>query len=157
MPRNLSRYPYVQLVLVLSLVLLLVSFPVAQNRVVKTSSSLSQASLSGATKNAAQPDHSQPVVPASSKQTSGADLPNTSAKAKEAYGVLPLSFEANSGQSSRKVKFLARGQGYGLFLTATGPVMSLTKTSEKKTDLKKSLAMEGNSPAAEIAVVPGNW
>jgi hypothetical protein len=152
MPRILRHYPSIQLVLVLSLVLVLVSFPVAQNRVVKTSSSLSQASLSGATKNAAQPHHSQPVVPAGSKQTSGADLPNASAKAKEAYGVLPLSFEANSGQSSRKVNFLARGQGYGLFLTATGPVMSLTKSSEKKTGSKKNLA-EGNSSAAETAVV----
>lgn len=155
MSRILSPYPYVQLVLVLSLVLLLVSFPVAQNHVLSTSSSsrsqATVASLSGANKNAAQPDHSQPIVPAGSKETPGADLPN--AKAKEAYGVLPLSFEANSGQSSRKVKFLARGQGYGLFLTATGPVMSLTKNSEKKTDLKKSLAVTGNSPAAETAVV----
>jgi photosystem II stability/assembly factor-like uncharacterized protein len=154
MLRILKPYPYVQLVLVLSLVLLLVSFPVAQNRVARaSSSSLSHASLSGATKNAEQPDHSQPLVPAGSKETPGADLPNASAKAKEAYGVLPLSFEANSGQTDSNVKFLARGQGYGLFLTATGPVMSLTKTSEKKTDPEKSLAVEGNSPAAETAVV----
>jgi hypothetical protein len=157
MSRILSPYPYVQLVLVLSLVLLLVSFPVAQNRVLSTSSSsryhATVASLSDANNNAAQPDHSQPVVSAGAKQTSGADLPNASAKVTEAYGVLPLSFEANIGQSSRKVKFLARGQGYGLFLTATGPVMSLTKNSEKKTDPKKNFAVAGNLPAAETAVV----
>jgi hypothetical protein len=153
MPRILSPYPYVQLVLVLSLVLLLVSFPVAQNRVVRTSSSsLPHASLSGATKNPAQPDHSHPLVPAGSK-TSGADLPNASAKAKEAYGVLPLSFEANSGQSSRKVKFLARGQGYGLFLTTTGAVMSVTKSSEKKGDSKNNSLAKKNQQLAETTVV----
>ena len=35
----------------------------------------------------------------------------------ETYGKLPLSFEANVGQTSRQVKFLSRGQGYTLFLT----------------------------------------
>ena len=41
------------------------------------------------------------------------------------YGKLPLSFEANQGQSDDQVKFLARGQGYGLFLTPTEAVLSL--------------------------------
>ena len=35
-----------------------------------------------------------------------------------AYGRLPLSFEANAGQSDPRVRFLARGQGYALFLTS---------------------------------------
>jgi hypothetical protein len=30
------------------------------------------------------------------------------------YGQLPMSFEANRGQSDAAVKFLARGDGYGL-------------------------------------------
>ena len=35
----------------------------------------------------------------------------------ESYGKLPLSFEANQGQTDSQVKFLARGRGYTLFLT----------------------------------------
>ena len=35
----------------------------------------------------------------------------------ETYGKLPLSFEANAGQTSNEVKFLSRGPGYTLFLT----------------------------------------
>src|SRR5712691_13064577 len=35
-----------------------------------------------------------------------------------AYGRLPLSFEANQGQTNDQVQFLAHGQGYTLFLTA---------------------------------------
>src|SRR5206468_3981048 len=34
------------------------------------------------------------------------------------YGHLPLSFEANQGQTNDQVQFLAHGQGYTLFLTA---------------------------------------
>ena len=43
----------------------------------------------------------------------------------EAYGKLPLSFEKNEGQTDAKVKYLARGQGYGLFLTSTEAVLAL--------------------------------
>ncbi len=35
-----------------------------------------------------------------------------------AYGNLPMSFEKNEGQTDARVKFLARGRGYRLFLTS---------------------------------------
>lgn len=38
---------------------------------------------------------------------------------------LPLRFEANRGQTDRRVQFLARGQGYGLFLTRREAVLKL--------------------------------
>ncbi len=41
------------------------------------------------------------------------------------YGKLPLSFEANQGQTDLRVRFLARGPGYTLFLTATEAVLVL--------------------------------
>ena len=45
------------------------------------------------------------------------------AKVKADYGKLPLSFEANLGQTDSQVKFLARGSGYALFLTANEAVL----------------------------------
>ncbi|HEX6044828.1 MAG TPA: SBBP repeat-containing protein [Pyrinomonadaceae bacterium] len=45
--------------------------------------------------------------------------------ATENYGKLPLSFEANVGQSDRSVKFLSRGKGYTVFLTPIEAVLSL--------------------------------
>src|SRR3989442_4986804 len=42
-----------------------------------------------------------------------------------AYGKLPLSFEANQGQTEPQVKFLSRGRGYTLFLTSTEAVLAL--------------------------------
>jgi hypothetical protein len=44
------------------------------------------------------------------------------------YGQLPLSFEANRGQTDPSVNFLSYGPGYSLFLTPTEAVMVLKKT-----------------------------
>jgi hypothetical protein len=55
------------------------------------------------------------------------------------YGKLPLSFEINQGQTDSQVKFLARGQGYGLFLTPREAVLSL-RTPQAK-------VANGNEPA----------
>ena len=41
------------------------------------------------------------------------------------YAKLPLGFELNQGQSDKSVKFLARGSGYGLFLTQREAVLML--------------------------------
>jgi len=45
----------------------------------------------------------------------------------EGYGKLPLSFEANQGQTDSQVRFLARGRGYALYLTSTEAVLALTR------------------------------
>ena len=49
--------------------------------------------------------------------------------ATENYGKLPLSFEANMGQSAEPVQFLSRSKGYTLFLTPSEAVLSLRKKS----------------------------
>lgn len=41
------------------------------------------------------------------------------------YGRLPLAFELNQGQAATEVNYLARGRGYGLYLTPTQAVLSL--------------------------------
>ena len=48
-----------------------------------------------------------------------------------AYGKLPLSFEANQGQTNTEVKFLSRGRGYTLFLTGHEAVLALQKAEGK--------------------------
>jgi Beta-propeller repeat/FG-GAP-like repeat len=48
-----------------------------------------------------------------------------SARLQQNYGKLPLSFEANQGQTDGEVKFLSRGEGYTMFLTSGGAVMAL--------------------------------
>jgi len=51
--------------------------------------------------------------------------PLTTPQVARAYGKLPLSFEANRGQTDSRVKFLSRGAGYTLFLTPREAVLSL--------------------------------
>jgi len=80
------------------------------------------------------------VVPGPSPRTIARTTPNltpsartrsaqlgtrTQAQLSEAYGKVPLSFEANRGQTDSRVKFLSRGSGYTLFLTGDEAVLSL--------------------------------
>jgi hypothetical protein len=51
-------------------------------------------------------------------------------RAKNAYGQLPLGFEANVGQTDGRVQFLSRGAGYNLFLTAGEAVLDLSGAGE---------------------------
>src|SRR6266852_1684378 len=51
----------------------------------------------------------------------------TQARARELYGKLPLSFEANEGQTDSEVKFVSVTRKYTFFLTPTGAVLSLKK------------------------------
>lgn len=66
--------------------------------------------------------------------------------ASENYGKLPLSFEANVGQSADEVQFLSRGKGYTLFLTPNEAVLSLRQQSSV---LRMKLA--GANPKAELS------
>src|ERR1035441_2339502 len=51
------------------------------------------------------------------------------AKILDSYGKLPLSFEANHGQTDPRVKFLSRTGGYTLFLTGDEAVLALDRKS----------------------------
>src|SRR5229473_2852563 len=54
------------------------------------------------------------------------------AKILDSYGKLPLSFEANHGQTDGRVKFLSRTGGYTLFLTGDEAVLALRGKTAKK-------------------------
>lgn len=72
-----------------------------------------------------------------------ADAKTANPRALENYGKLPLSFEANQGQTDGRVKFLARGQGYTLFLTSQEAVLSLQK-SERSARQDRALEKAGS-------------
>ncbi len=60
------------------------------------------------------------------------------------YAALPLSFEANRGQTNPSVNFLSRGRGYALFLTRREAVLMLSKSSVVSGP--SSVASNGLSP-----------
>ncbi len=65
--------------------------------------------------------------PADAGLSSPADTKAAKAKAQEAYGQLPMGFEQNGGQTDARVDYLARGQGFSLFLTPSQSVLSLQR------------------------------
>jgi hypothetical protein len=81
--------------------------------------------------------------------------PVTSAQVGQAYGQLPLSFEANQGQTDSPVNFLSRGAGYGLFLTPTEAVLALQQGSAD--DLLRMQLVGANPPAQPVGMdqLPG--
>ncbi|MGA9929940.1 MAG: SBBP repeat-containing protein [Terriglobales bacterium] len=66
--------------------------------------------------------------------------PKAQAKILEQYGNLPLSFEANHGQTDARVKFLSRTPAYSLFLTSDEAVLTLTAKKTKKTAAKRGVS-----------------
>jgi hypothetical protein len=75
------------------------------------------------------------------------------ARVSETYGKLPLHFEANRGQTHEDVRFLARGAGYSLYLTAGEAVLVLAKpSSDAKRDLR-STPEQLSTQARETPVV----
>jgi hypothetical protein len=76
--------------------------------------------------------------------------------AQAAYGRLPLAFEANQGQADGRVQFLARGRGYGLFLTAGEAVLGLRRPGGDGAMLR--ITVVGARPAARatgLEALPG--
>jgi hypothetical protein len=65
----------------------------------------------------------------------------TNARVSESYGKLPLYFEANHGQTDKDVRFLSRGSGYSLYLTASEAVLVLVKSDAKAQEKSVALRM----------------
>ena len=85
----------------------------------------------------------------SSKDTDAA----TKNKAAIQYARMPIAFELNRGQSDPQVKALARGAGYGLFLTSEESVLVLAHGLGKTSVLRTKL-VGANTSARVLPVDP---
>jgi beta-propeller repeat-containing protein len=81
----------------------------------------------------------------------------TDARLSESYGKLPLQFEANRGQTHKDVRFLSRGPGYSLYLTAGEAVLVLAKPDTKRdtrsTQVRPDAPAQANSVALRMSLV----
>jgi hypothetical protein len=66
---------------------------------------------------------------ASAASQPGTVTPAARGRVQANYAALPLAFEQNQGQTDARVKYMARGNGYTLFLTADDAVFSLYSRS----------------------------
>src|SRR5450755_2855260 len=102
--------------------------------------------------------HSAPSadhVIAASPATTHAD-PKAQARIVESYGKLPLSFEANHGQTDPSVKFLSRTGAYSLFLTGDEAVFTLRGSAAKESSPQrlKPASFKVSSSKAETMPLP---
>jgi uncharacterized protein YacL (UPF0231 family) len=74
----------------------------------------------------------------------------TRARIEQAYGKLPMRFEANEGQTDAQVKFMARGAGYSVFLTGDEAVMQLHKQELKSEGTAEQRTAE--TPVESVAL-----
>src|SRR5216117_1725182 len=77
----------------------------------------------------------------------------TDLRVSESYGKLPLQFEGNRGQTHKDVRFLSRGPGYGLYLTAGEAVLVLSKPSADAKRDARSTGVQGKSVALRMSLV----
>ena len=74
---------------------------------------------------------------------------DTSARVRASLEGSPLAFEANQGQTDPQVKYMARGSGYTVFLTANDTVFALHSSSQ-------SAAQKTRASAIHMHLVGGN-
>ena len=90
----------------------------------------------------------RPALPEPSRRLT--PPPNTQkVHLQENYGRLPLSFELNTGQTAEQVEFLARGNGYMLFLSGAEATLALRKPSQKTQPSLPEDEIRGRSPKPE--------
>ncbi len=79
------------------------------------------------------------------------DLPDQlkQAQALTKYRKLPLSFEANKGQTDSEVKFFSRGKDYSLLLTETETILSLKNGKEDPATVRMKFAGANPKPKLE--------
>jgi hypothetical protein len=83
-------------------------------------------------------------------------LPPVSRQAQANFGKLPLTFEANQGQTDPQVKFLAHGSGYSVFLTSGQMVLALRPSAVKSGAAAKTSATPAANQKVADAVIQIN-
>jgi uncharacterized protein (TIGR03437 family) len=96
-----------------------------------------------------RPNGLRPASPANPEKTDRARI-------NESFGQLPLSFEANHGQTGETADFIARGPGYTLFLNSSEAIFALKPDGTNKSAIRlKLLGASASSAAEAIDPLPG--
>jgi hypothetical protein len=96
------------------------------------------------------------LTPAANRRATKPTLPNPPAsKAATLPLSLPFFFEPNRGQADPEVKFLSRGAGYGLYLSANEAVLKLRRSSAKSSHHQASssvirMQLDGGDTSARV-------
>jgi hypothetical protein len=81
----------------------------------------------------------------------------TRARAEEAYGRLPLQFEANLGQAPAAVKFTSRASGLSLYLLDSAEAVMQLRNSACGLRNRKFIDPSANSKNPQSAIRNPQW
>lgn len=85
--------------------------------------------------------------PSGTPTQSASTKPATQSRIRANYAALPLAFEQNKGQADSQVQYMARGDGYTLFLTDKDAVFSLrSRANAKESSVGRSGAARNSAP-----------
>jgi len=92
------------------------------------------------------------ATPTAPLLSSLATPPVQKAREAENYGKIPLTFEANEGQADKRVKFLARGSGYGVYLTGHEAALMLCKPvlGTSRADFHRNVSLIRKSAVCDV-------
>jgi uncharacterized repeat protein (TIGR01451 family) len=96
-------------------------------------------------------------LPSSPIPTSSGSSQHPKPDARALLGQLPLIFEPNQGQADPRVKFLARGKGYSLFLDPTGAALARQTAPRSRgghSDQLVRMKLVGGRPVAIAGINP---
>lgn len=72
---------------------------------------------------------------------------------RKGLGRLPLSFEANTGQTDARVKFLSRGSNYGLYLTSDEALMVFRSDKRRDSKIKNAHSPDSRREVVRMKLV----
>ena len=68
----------------------------------------------------------------------------------DSCGRLPLAFEVNRGQTDKRVRFLARGSGYGVFLTGQEAILALHASPARNSPTLRNRLHQPSPPKTDV-------
>jgi len=96
------------------------------------------------------------LLPGAAQQVPRSEVKIRPQAVTESYGKLPMSFEANRGQTDARVKFLSRGLGYTLFLTGDAAAVFSLHGQEANAVLRMKLGgASAHAGVTGAAPLPG--
>jgi len=98
-------------------------------------------------------DNARAITPASQKSSAPALSAEQRGRVHASLDVLPLAFEANQGQTDPEVKYMARGNGYQLYLTSSQAILKLVGQGRSASEVREMMLNKRRGPAAVKAML----
>ena len=99
-----------------------------------------------------QTNHASATIPVSQNSSAPALTAEQRGRVRASLDALPLAFEANQGQTDPEVRYMARGNGYQLYLTSSQAILRLVGQRTSTSEVREMMLNKRRGPAAVRAM-----